>query len=57
MKLSGANVLVTGASGGIGRAIALAFGERGCAVAVHYNTRQQEAEFIAQAIREKGGQT
>ena len=56
MKLSGANVLVTGASGGIGRAIALAFGERGCAVAVHYNTRQQEAEFIAQAIREKGGQ-
>ena len=49
-------MLVTGASGGIGRAIALAFGERGCAVAVHYNTRQQEAEFIAQAIREKGGQ-
>ncbi|MFB9905117.1 SDR family NAD(P)-dependent oxidoreductase [Allokutzneria oryzae] len=37
-------VLVTGASGGIGRAVATAFAARGKRVAVHYSTRRAEAE-------------
>lgn len=37
-------VLVTGASGGIGRAISLAFAEAGWSVGVHYHRHQAEAE-------------
>ena len=37
-------VLVTGASGGIGRAVAIAFARQGDRVAVHYSTRRTEAE-------------
>lgn len=55
MNLSKAHVLVTGASGGIGRAIALAFGERGCAVTVHYHTRREEALRTAELVRSAGG--
>ncbi len=45
-------VLVTGASGGIGRAIAVAFARAGDRVAVHYSTRRAEAE---QTIAELAG--
>lgn len=48
-------VLVTGASGGIGRAIALAFGERGCNVALHYNSNRAAALEAAELIAERGG--
>lgn len=48
-------VLVTGASGGIGRAIALAFGERGYDVALHYNTHAEPALETAMLINERGG--
>jgi 3-oxoacyl-[acyl-carrier protein] reductase len=37
-------VLVTGASGGIGRAVAVAFARGGDRVAVHYSARRSEAE-------------
>jgi NAD(P)-dependent dehydrogenase (short-subunit alcohol dehydrogenase family) len=40
----GRGVLVTGASGGIGRAVAVAFARGGDRVAVHYSTRRAEAE-------------
>ena len=48
-------VLVTGASGGIGRAICLAFGEAGWRVGVHYRTRPREAARTAALVRARGG--
>ena len=41
------NVLITGASGGIGRAAALAFAEKGYGVALHY--RNDEASALNKA--------
>ncbi len=48
-------VLVTGASRGIGKACALALGEAGFDVTVHYRSGKSEAEAIAQKIIDKGG--
>ncbi len=47
--------LVTGASRGIGKAIALALAEAGAAVALNYRARGEEAEAVAEAIRKSGG--
>ncbi|MGH8128228.1 MAG: 3-oxoacyl-ACP reductase FabG [Gammaproteobacteria bacterium] len=49
-------VLVTGASRGIGRAIALQLGADGFAVSVHCRTRLDAAETTAAAIRSAGGE-
>jgi 3-oxoacyl-[acyl-carrier protein] reductase len=49
-------VLVTGASTGIGAAVAKGFGRHGAKVAVHYHRSKAEAEAIAGAVREAGGQ-
>lgn len=49
------NVLITGASGGIGRAAALAFAKRGCGVALHYHTGEEAARKTAEEIRKMGG--
>ena len=46
--------LVTGASRGLGRAIALRLAEDVSGVAVHYYSRRDEAQELAAAIREKG---
>jgi 3-oxoacyl-[acyl-carrier protein] reductase len=46
--------LVTGASRGMGRAIALRLAEDVSGVAVHYFSRREEAQELAAAIREKG---
>lgn len=48
--------LVTGGSGGIGRATALAFGAAGWRVAVHYNTNRQSAQETADAVIAAGSQ-
>ena len=48
-------VLITGASGGIGRAMALAVSEAGYQVTAHYNRGREEAESLEKEIRQKGG--
>ena len=53
--IKGLRVLVTGASSGIGAAVALAFAEHGAAVAIHYNSSVTAAEDIAASITAIGG--
>jgi len=53
--LIGRTALVTGASRGIGAAIAIALAEAGAAVAVNYRERADEAEAVVAKIREFGG--
>ncbi|WP_159881926.1 SDR family oxidoreductase [Paenibacillus puerhi] len=54
-KLNGKIALVTGASRGIGRGIALRLAQEGAVVAVHYGRRQQEAEGVVRTIEQHGG--
>ena len=46
--------LVTGASRGIGRAIALELGQAGCAVCVNYLNSAQAAQQVVQALHDQG---
>ncbi len=50
IDLTNKNILVTGASRGIGRAIAEGLGKSGARVAVHYNANREEAEAVARHI-------
>lgn len=54
-QLQGKSAIVTGASRGIGRAIAIEFARRGAAVVVNYNASEQAAHEVVSAIREMGG--
>src|SRR5947209_12877133 len=47
--------LVTGASRGIGKGIALAFGRAGMRVAVNYRSRASDAAAVVDAIKSAGG--
>ena len=53
--LNGHTALVTGASRGIGAAIAIALAEAGAAIAVNYRERADEADAVVAKIREFGG--
>jgi 3-oxoacyl-[acyl-carrier protein] reductase len=55
VTLQGKTALVTGASRGIGRAIALALAEAGAHILVHYGRSTQDAESLVAGIRSKGG--
>jgi len=54
-SLHGKFALVTGASRGIGRAIAFALSNAGAQVLVHYGRSAQDAQSLVAAIRSKGG--
>jgi len=53
--LQGKMALVTGASRGIGRAIASTLAHAGARILVHYGRSAQDAESLVSAIRSKGG--
>jgi 3-oxoacyl-[acyl-carrier protein] reductase len=55
-NLSGKTALVTGGSRGIGRATALALGQAGAQVIVHYGSAEKEATAVVTEIRSAGGE-
>ena len=55
MRLEGKTALVTGASRGIGRAIALKLAAEGAMVIVNYNGSREAAEQVVAEILEHGG--
>ncbi|CQR59024.1 SDR family oxidoreductase [Paenibacillus riograndensis] len=54
-RLEGQLALITGASRGIGRSIALRLAQEGAYIAVHYGKRRSEAEAVVHQIRQSGG--
>jgi 3-oxoacyl-[acyl-carrier protein] reductase len=53
--LAGKGVLITGASTGIGAALAKGFAAHGAKVAIHYNSSEAEAKAVADAVTSGGG--
>lgn len=57
MRLQGKNAIVTGASRGIGRAIAIRLAQEGANVVVNYAANADAAQEVAEIIRSLGVQT
>jgi NAD(P)-dependent dehydrogenase (short-subunit alcohol dehydrogenase family) len=55
-ELQGKVALITGASRGLGAAIAVALGQRGASVAVNYFASPDKAQRVVEQVREAGGQ-
>jgi 3-oxoacyl-[acyl-carrier protein] reductase len=53
-ELSGHLALVTGASGGIGRATCIALAKLGCNVAVHYHSSEKKAREVETELTQMG---
>ncbi len=54
-KINGKNAIVTGASKGIGSAIAIALAAEGAAVVVNYASSKEGADRVVAEIMENGG--
>ncbi|MCB1493199.1 MAG: SDR family oxidoreductase [Rhodobiaceae bacterium] len=54
-EFQGKSILITGASTGIGAALARAFAAQGAKVGLHYNSSKDAAEALAGEIRDAGG--
>ncbi|KAF7986773.1 hypothetical protein HWV62_20372 [Athelia sp. TMB] len=52
--LDGKLALITGCTGGIGKATAFALANQGCSIAVHYNSAASTAEELATALTQLG---
>ena len=55
MLLRGKTVLISGASRGIGRAIAMKFAEHGAFVGINYNSSEKDAKQVLKIIEDKNG--
>lgn len=53
-RLAGKNVLITGASSGIGEAIAIRFAEEGANIAINYNSGAERAEKVKEKCQTLG---
>ncbi|KAJ3989220.1 NAD-binding protein [Lentinula detonsa] len=51
MSLKGRIALITGCSGGIGAATALALVRQGCSIAIHYNSAKEKAQALVQTLQ------
>jgi len=56
VRLYGQVVIVTGASRGIGKAIAEMFGREGAKIVVNYNTSDKQGQAVANRIVDQGGE-
>lgn len=56
VRLDGQVVIVTGASRGIGKAIAEMFGREGAKIVVNYNTSDKQAQVVVNRIVDHGGE-
>ena len=56
LELADKVVLITGASGGLGRELAVDFGRHDARVVVHFHTNEDAAEVVAQSVEAVGGE-